>query len=253
MFPTADDLQAMPVNWWPYFDLCHFVLAALAVRKEVGLPFSRTHPLATWIATLTASFAGSLIANPLLGKPVFGAISNETNLAVFSAVWWAIFYSPADVVYQVVTNEMVYYPICVVKEIYRAKKTMGGILDASKVFPDQELIQVMVGVIKGNGSAFIKPVTRLVCGLWRPDSSELLGLSVTSKACLVAALLFVADRTGMLPAPLSGDMLYLCTVATFVVVKLANLQGRPVDPFKPLDYGAALVTGDLWKSNEKEE
>jgi hypothetical protein len=28
----------------------------------------------------------------------------------------------------------------VVKEIYRAKKTLGGITDAAKVFPDQELL-----------------------------------------------------------------------------------------------------------------
>jgi hypothetical protein len=37
------------------------------IRKEVGVPFSRRNPLATWLATLTASFAGSMIANPLLG------------------------------------------------------------------------------------------------------------------------------------------------------------------------------------------
>ena len=50
--------------------------------------------------------------------------------------------------------------MCVVKEIYRAKKTLGGITDAAKVFPDQELLMVMIGLIKGNGSGFMKPVTR---------------------------------------------------------------------------------------------
>ena len=50
--------------------------------------------------------------------------------------------------------------MCVVKEIYRAKKTLGGINDAAKVFPDQELLMVMIGLIKGNGSGFMKPVTR---------------------------------------------------------------------------------------------
>ena len=47
-----------------------------------------------------------------------------------------------------------------IKEIYRAKKTLGGITDAAKVFPDQELLMVMIGLIKGNGSGFMKPVTR---------------------------------------------------------------------------------------------
>ena len=49
-------------------DVCHFILVALAVRREVGVSFSRTHPLASWLATITTGFAGSLLANFLLGK-----------------------------------------------------------------------------------------------------------------------------------------------------------------------------------------
>ena len=64
----SSQLQSMPATWAPLFDICHFILAALAVRKEVGIPFSRSNPLATWLATMTASFAGSFIANPLLGE-----------------------------------------------------------------------------------------------------------------------------------------------------------------------------------------
>ena len=46
------------------------VLVITTTRKEVGVEFTRSRPLATWLATLSASFAGSLVANPLLGKPV---------------------------------------------------------------------------------------------------------------------------------------------------------------------------------------
>ena len=63
--------------WSPLFDLCHYLLAALAVRSEVGQARSRAQPLATWMATMSASFAGSLLANPLMGKPVLAAVSNE--------------------------------------------------------------------------------------------------------------------------------------------------------------------------------
>ena len=38
--------------------------------------------------------------------------------------------------------QAVYIPVCVVKEIYRAKKVVGGVNDASKKYPDHELIQV---------------------------------------------------------------------------------------------------------------
>ena len=39
-------------------------------------------------------------------------------------------------------------------------------------------------------------ISRLVCGTWVPGSSELLKMSVTSKGCLVAAVLMVADKAG---------------------------------------------------------
>lgn len=34
-------LQGLPAAWSPWFDVAHFLLSALAVRKEVGKPFSR--------------------------------------------------------------------------------------------------------------------------------------------------------------------------------------------------------------------
>ena len=73
---TASQLQSLPADFSPWFDLCHYTLAALAVRKEVGLSRSRTNPLSTWMATMSASFAGSLLANPLLGQ-LTRSMSNE--------------------------------------------------------------------------------------------------------------------------------------------------------------------------------
>ena len=68
---TASELQALPGQFSPWFDLCHYTLAALAVRKEVKVSRARANPLATWLATMSASFAGSLLANPLLGNILY--------------------------------------------------------------------------------------------------------------------------------------------------------------------------------------
>jgi len=250
-FLSASWLQGLPSAWSPWFDVCHFILAALAVRKEVGTGFSRQKPLATWLATMSASFAGSLIANPLLGKPILGALSSEFNVGLATLIWWAVFYSPGDIVYQVVTNNAVYIPICVVKEVYRAKKTWAGIGDAKKVYVDNEMIQVMIGLIKGNGSGFMKPMTKLICGTWTPQSSEVLKMSVTSKECLVAAILLVLDQGGVIPRPVSGDLLYLAIVGVFLSVKLSGVLAEPIDPFKPLEATVATVGfGGLWDSEE---
>jgi len=251
---SASQLQGLPSAWSPLFDVCHFILAALAVRKEVGTEFSRSKPLATWLATMTASFAGSMIANPLLGKPILGALSNEYNVLLATIIWWGVFYSPGDLVYSLVKNQVLYVPICVIKEIYRAKKTLGGINDAAKVFPDQELLMVMIGLIKGNGSGFMKPVTRLVCGTWKPESSELLKMSVTSKECLVAAILMVIDKSGYLPSVIGSDMLYLGIVTVFLMVKLSSVLAEPIDPFAPLEATLASVAfGGLWAAEEEKE
>ena len=113
-----------------------------------------------------------------------------------TVVWWAVFYSPGDIVYTLVKNLALYVPICVVKEIYRAKKVLGGMNDAAKIFPYNEMIIIMIGVLKGNGSGFMKPITRLILGDWYPNKSELLKFSVTSKACLAAAVSMLCHQSG---------------------------------------------------------
>merc|ERR1711915_806817 len=133
-----------------------------------------------------------------------------------------------------VKNQVLYVPICVIKEIYRAKKTLGGINDAAKVFPDQELLMVMIGLIKGNGSGFMKPVT--------------------SKECLVAAILMVIDKSGYLPSVIGSDMLYLGIVTVFLMVKLSSVLAEPIDPFAPLEATLASVAfGGLWAAEEEKE
>jgi len=244
---SRDELVALPSTFSLLFDSCHFLLAALAVRKEFGLGYSRSKPLATWLATMTASFAGSMIANPLLGKPILAALSSEFNIFLASVIWWGVCYSPGDVVYNLATNKVVYMPVCVVKEIYRAKKTLGGVLDAKKVFPDHELAMVMIGAIKGNGSGFMKPITRLVCGQWKPTSTEVLEMSVTTKECLLAAFLLVLDQGGLVPPPLSGDLLYISIVSGFLFIKLSSILAQPLDPFAPVEsLISSLTLGGLW-------
>lgn len=178
------------------FDLCYYTLASLSVRAEAGQSRRLHHPLASWLAAMSASFAGSLLANPLLGKPVLAAVTDEHQVLLASLVWWAVFYSPGDMVYSLAKNKVLYIPICIVKEIIRGKKVLGGISTAKAVFPDHELIIVLIGVIKGNGSSFMKPFTKLILGDWSPSKSEILKMSVTSKACLAAVIAFLLHSNG---------------------------------------------------------
>jgi len=241
-FPlTRAELQGLPSIYPTLFDVCHFILAAIAVRKEFGVPFTRTHPFAAWLAHLSASFAGSLVCNPLLGKPVLSALSSEQKLLQATLVWLVVCYSPGDLVHSLVKNKALYIPVCVVKEIYRAKKVVGGIADASKVFPDHELAMVVIGTIKGNGSGVIKPVTRLLGGVWKPASSEILEMSVTTKECAVAAVLLVLDQGGHLPSVVSGTPLYISIISVFLLTKISSALGQAVDPFALIESAISSV------------
>jgi len=235
------ELQGLPSIYPTLFDVCHFILAAIAVRKEFGVPFTRTHPFAAWLAHLSASFAGSLVCNPLLGKPVLSALSSEQKLLQATLVWLVVCYSPGDLVHSLVKNKALYIPVCVVKEIYRAKKVVGGIADASKVFPDHELAMVVIGTIKGNGSGVIKPVTRLLGGVWKPASSEILEMSVTTKECAVAAVLLVLDQGGHLPSVVSGTPLYISIISVFLLTKISSALGQAVDPFALIESAISSV------------
>jgi len=243
---TASQLQALPGEFFPVFDICHYLLAALAVRGDAGATRRKQHPLATWMATMSASFAGSLLANPLMGKPILAAVSNEQQVLLASLVWWAVFYSPGDLAYTLAKNKVLYIPICVIKEIYRAKKVMGGMADARKVFPDNEMIILMIGALKGNGSGFMKPITRLILGDWSPSKSEILKMSATSKECVAAALLFLSHQLGYLTV-LSFDLLYISVVTTFIIIKLSGVLADPIDPFIPVENSVSfLALGGLW-------
>lgn len=142
---TASNVISWPKTFYPWFDVCHILLCVLTVRKEAGKQFAHDHPVATWVSCIISSFAGSLLANPLLGifsaseklpcrrmnfrtylplststgKPMFGAFSDEYLVLIATAIFLAVFYSPGDIVYKLVKIKPVYLVVCVVKEAYR--------------------------------------------------------------------------------------------------------------------------------------
>ena len=56
------------LSWRALFDACHFILAAISVRKDTSYEFRRSYIIATWFSTILTSFAGGLITNFLFGK-----------------------------------------------------------------------------------------------------------------------------------------------------------------------------------------
>ena len=125
--------------------------------------------------------------------------------------------------------------------------------------------------MQGNGSGFMKPITRLILGDWVPANTEFLKMSVTTKECAAAAALLLghdlgsaaslkhcqASLTCLLPRYLpliSMDLLYLSIVSTFVLVKLSSVLAQPLDPFLPLESLVCWAgLGGLWDNMQSSD
>lgn len=63
----------------------------------------------------------------LLGKPMFGAFADEKMFFAACLLYLAVFYSPGDIFYKVVKIQPIYVIICIIKEVFRAKKIYAGL------------------------------------------------------------------------------------------------------------------------------
>jgi len=238
-------LRSLPSSYYPLFDVCHILLCVLAVRKECGgRDFAFRHPTAALVSCMVSSFAGSLLCYPLLGKPMFGAFKDEHLVLWCFAIFIAVNFTPGDLFYQLVNLKPVYVPIAVLKEIYRGKKIFAGLQEGATAFPASPyLIPIIVAVLKGNGSAFAAPFARAVRGDVNASKSELMTPSVTTKECLLGAILMLtlADK----------DLIYISLILLFITIKLGSVFGQAVDPFKPAEEIVFGVLKGLAGSVEK--
>lgn len=117
--------QVIKLKMFPYFDIAHSLLCALAVREDLGAgaqAFLRKHPLARWLSTMLMIFAGGMVANGLLGEPILAPLKNSPQLYVATLVWYIVFYTPFDIGYKVGKFLPVKVVASAMKEIYRCKK-----------------------------------------------------------------------------------------------------------------------------------
>jgi len=225
--------QVAKIKMYPYFDLAHAAVCCLSIKEDMAsgaIAFSRKHPLSLWFSSMMSIFAGSIIANFLLGEPALTPFKNNNQLILASAVWYVIFYLPFDFGYKV----MKFMPIKMfceaLKEIYRAKQVHDGVGHAAKLFPNAYLVMIIIGAVKGNGDAFMKILERLTRGLWTPEGVELLRPTFATKASLVASAVFVLHKkTDLISAPAS--CVHLIVIIFFVYFKILGIS----DPLLPIE------------------
>lgn len=246
--------QVIKLKMYPYFDIAHSLLCALAVREDLGSgaqAFSRKHPLSCWLSTMLVIFAGGMVVNGLLGEPMLAPLKNTPQLVIGTVTWYLVFYTPFDVGYKVAKFLPVKVVASAMKEIYRAKKVYDGVTHAAKLYPNAYVIMIIVGTLKGNGAGFTKLVERLIRGAWTPTAMETMQPSFYTKASLVASIIFVLDKkTDLISAP--HALVYFGIVIFFVYFKLSSILLGIHDPFVPFEnLFCALFLGGIWDSLAK--
>jgi len=225
--------QVTKLKMYPYFDLAHAIVCCLLIKEDMGsgaIAFSRKHPLALWFSSMMSIFAGSILANFLLGEPSLTPFKNNNQLLLATAVWYVIFYLPFDFGYKALKFIPVKMVCEALKEVYRAKQVHDGVGHAAKLFPNAYLVMIIIGAVKGNGDAFMRILERLVRGVWTPEGVELLRPAFPTKASVVASAIYVLHKkTDLISAPAS--CVHLIIIIFFVYFKILGIS----DPLLPLE------------------
>ncbi|XP_067677956.1 trimeric intracellular cation channel type 1B.1-like [Haliotis asinina] len=238
------------LKMYPYFDIAHYVLMCCSVREDMPQvtgpqAFSRKHPLSCWFSCMLICFAGSFIANLLLGEPCLTPFKDHKSLITATVVWYLIFYSPFDIVYKIVKFLPFKIVLAMLKETQRAHKVYHGVIHTAKLYPNAYVIIVMIGTIKGAGSGMMKNVDRLVRGIWVPTTNELLQPTFYTKASAVASLVFLLERQGLISVP--HPLVYFGVVIFFIYFKLSSIILGIHDPFGPFEnLFCAIFMGGIW-------
>ncbi|KAF8790479.1 Trimeric intracellular cation channel type like protein [Argiope bruennichi] len=239
---------------YPFFEIAHCLVTCISVREDLARDahvLSRKHPLACWIVCMVAINAGSILTSFLLGEPVLSAFKNQNSVLLATGAWYMVFYSPFEVGYKILKFLPVKLALNIMKEVVRCRKVHDGVVYAAKIYPNSYLIMIIIGTVKGNGSAFLKVFERLLRGVWTPEITELLIMNFPTKASIAASVVFVLNKkTEIIPAP--NTLVYFGVALFFVYFKISSMLLGIHDPFVPFEnLYCAIFFGGIWDKLSK--
>ncbi|CAF0808785.1 unnamed protein product [Brachionus calyciflorus] len=235
----------LKLKMYPYFDIAHYILMCLAVREDIQtyqstIPnFHKRHPLACYLSSMLLCFGGGMLVHFLLGEPILDDFKTHQGLVLATACWYLVFFSPFDLVYKLVKFLPIKLGLSVLKEIQRSRKIFDGVNHGLHLYPNSYIIIVLVGALKGAGSGFLTIIDRFNRGIYLPNTNETLHPSFATKGCLVAAILFTAEKKLLLNVP--RPVLFFVVAIVFAYIKVMSIFIKSFDPFVPFENLTAAV------------
>ncbi|NP_001344208.1 trimeric intracellular cation channel type A isoform 3 [Mus musculus] len=169
------------VPLFPVFDLSYFIVSIIYLKYEPGaVELSRRHPVASWLCAMLHCFGSYILADLLLGEPIIDYFSNSSSILLASGVWYLIFFCPLDLFYKCVCFLPVKLIFVAMKEVVRVRKIAVGIHHAHHHYHHGWFIMIATGWVKGSGVALLSNVEQLLRGVWKPETNEILHMSLCS-------------------------------------------------------------------------
>jgi len=107
------------------------------------------------------------------------------------------------------------------KEIQRTRKVHDGVQSTMAAYPDAYIVIVIIGAIKGCAGSLMAAMDRFLRGVWMPNQHEFLYPSFTTKACLIASIVFTMERKSLFNV--DRELIYLLISSVFIYVKIITI------------------------------
>ncbi|XP_051875464.1 trimeric intracellular cation channel type B-B-like isoform X1 [Pristis pectinata] len=253
--PTSDTLLVssgiIACNPTPGGCLARFILSSSAKQLSVNFHTSGVNGRDGHRVDVGAEqFRRAVLADfhvPVLRHGPLHALHHEPE----GAARYLIFYCPYDKFYKCCNFLPSKLFIAGMKEVTRARKIVGGVVDAHSRYRNGWLAVIAVGWAKGAGSGLISNFEQLVRGVWMPERNELLKMSYATKVTLIGAVLFTLQQMNYLPIT-RHNLIFLYTmfvVSTKVAMVLFNIHHSPFAPMEVALYHMAFS----WQSSSSED
>ncbi|XP_042189081.1 trimeric intracellular cation channel type B [Callorhinchus milii] len=236
-------MQFSRISMYPFFDMAHYTLAIMSLKEQSGaVDVAHRSPIACWFSGMLCCFGGSILASLLLGEPPIESFTNNRNIILASVIWYLIFYCPYDKFYKCCNFLPSKLFIAGMKEVTRARKIVGGVMDAHSRYRNGWLAMIAVGWAKGAGSGLLSNFEQLVRGVWMPEKNQLLKMPYATKVSLIGAVLFTLQEMNYLPMT-RHNLIFLYTmfvVSTKVAMVLFQIHHSPFAPMEAALYNMAF-------------
>ncbi|CAH8624205.1 unnamed protein product [Schistosoma guineensis] len=225
------------LRMYPYFDIANYILMSISVKEDTpqsgSVSFSRRHPFSCWLATMLMCFGGAILSNFITGSPLFECFDDTISVLTATVVWYLINYFPFDLLYRLCKILPIRLLVCSLKEVQRAKKIFIGVHHGLHLFPNSPVMCVLLGLLKGVGSLYMRPVSNYVLGIWDRKNNPFIIVNFTTKISLLAAIAYYCHHLDIIPLP--ENQLFLVIMTLFVYLRITMILLGLKDPFVPFE------------------